>query len=99
MYRGVWTVDTEYSFNDIATYNNSTYVFISPYTHSDETPPNLAYLHWSLFVGGGSTGPTGATGIAGPTGPTGAVSSIGFDGGAPSTVYSQGPVFDCGSVP
>ena len=43
------------------------------------------------YVGsGGSGGPTG------PTGPTGPVQSIGFDGGNSASVYSMGPVFDCG---
>jgi hypothetical protein len=56
----------------------------------------------------GWTGPTGPTGWTGPTGPTGPIGltgptgpsqmSIGFDGGAPSNVYTLGPVFDCGSV-
>jgi hypothetical protein len=48
---------------------------------------------WNLlpYVGsGGGSGPTG------PTGPVGPIQSIGFDGGNASSVYSMGPVFDCG---
>jgi len=37
-----------------------------------------------------------SSGATGPTGPTGPVQSIGFDGGNAATVYSMGPVFDCG---
>lgn len=51
---------------------------------------------WSQlpYVGSGS-GP-GGSGSTGPTGPTGPVQSIGFDGGNAASVYSMGPVFDCG---
>jgi hypothetical protein len=51
---------------------------------------------WSLLPyvgsgsGGGATGPTGATGPMAP--------AIGFDGGYPGSVYTIGPVFDCGTV-
>jgi hypothetical protein len=35
----------------------------------------------------------------GPTGPTGPIGSpIAFDGGYPSSSYTYGPVFDCGSI-
>jgi hypothetical protein len=55
----------------------------------------------------GSTGPTGApgnaamtgaTGVTGSTGPTGAIVFYEFDGGAPDSVYTVGPAFDCGSA-
>ena len=65
--------------------------------------PVSAYFDNSFILGKtGPTGPTGeSTGIGGggntgPTGPTGPVQSIGFDGGNAATVYSMGPVFDCG---
>lgn len=44
----------------------------------------------------GSIGRTGLAGKVGPTGPVGPVLSIGFDGGNSSSIYSSGPVFDCG---
>jgi hypothetical protein len=43
------------------------------------------------YVGSGSV-----PGSTGPTGPAGPVQSIGFDGGNAASVYSIGPVFDCG---
>ena len=43
----------------------------------------------------GNTGPTGYTGAIGPTGPA---NSIIFDGGSPTSVYTSGPIFDCGRV-
>jgi len=43
-------------------------------------------------------GPTGATGPIGATGPAGPTISYIFDGGTPTTVYTQGPAFDCGGV-
>jgi len=48
-----------------------------------------------------STGPTGPTGIGstgstGSTGPTGQMTYYIFDGGTPSTDYSDGPAFNCG---
>jgi hypothetical protein len=52
----------------------------------------------------GPTGPRGTDGIVGvdgatgPTGPVGAVTAFVFDGGSPSSNYSVGPAFDCGSV-
>ena len=46
----------------------------------------------------GPTGPTGPIGPTGPTGPKGDTASIQFDGGYPNSVYTQGPVFDCGST-
>jgi hypothetical protein len=46
----------------------------------------------------GVAGVTGATGFTGATGPPGPVTSIVFDGGTPSSNYSSGPVFDCGTV-
>jgi hypothetical protein len=54
----------------------------------------------------GATGPQGATGPSGgPPGPPGATgpsgppgTSIQFDGGYPWSVYSAGPVLDCGAV-
>ena len=46
----------------------------------------------------GSTGPWGPTGATGPSGPPGATFSIQFDGGYASSIYTAGPVFDCGSV-
>jgi hypothetical protein len=45
------------------------------------------------YVGAGGSGGGGSTG---PTGPAGPVQSIGFDGGNSASVYSMGPVFDCG---
>jgi hypothetical protein len=44
----------------------------------------------------GTTGSTGPTGLTGPTGPIG--TPIAFDGGSPSSSYTYGPVFDCGSI-
>jgi hypothetical protein len=44
----------------------------------------------------GPTGGTGSTGRIGPTGPIG--TPIAFDGGSPSSSYTYGPVFDCGSI-
>ena len=49
-------------------------------------------------VGFGPAGSDGATGPVGATGPAGPTTSYIFDGGTPSTVYSQGPAFDCGGV-
>jgi hypothetical protein len=52
---------------------------------------------WNLlpYVGNGVTG--GGGGGQGPTGPTGPMApAIGFDGGNAASVYSMGPVFDCG---
>ena len=46
----------------------------------------------------GATGPTGWTGPTGNTGPTGPVQPYIFDGGVPTSNYSVGPAFDCGSV-
>ncbi len=48
----------------------------------------------------GSTGPTGASGqgFTGPTGPQGPVTAYTFDGGGPTSDYTNGPAFDCGSV-
>ena len=50
----------------------------------------------------GVTGPTGNTGPTGAasnvTGPTGPVQPYIFDGGVPTSNYSVGPAFDCGSV-
>jgi sugar lactone lactonase YvrE len=47
----------------------------------------------------GTTGPTGSAGSSGPTGPTGPIGTpIAFDGGFPSSSYTYGPVFDCGSI-
>jgi hypothetical protein len=47
----------------------------------------------------GTTGPTGANGTNGTTGPTGPIGTpIAFDGGSPSSSYTYGPVFDCGSI-
>jgi hypothetical protein len=53
----------------------------------------------------GSTGPTGTNGTTGSTGPTGRTGPTGpigtpiaFDGGSPSSSYTYGPVFDCGSI-
>lgn len=46
----------------------------------------------------GTAGLTGATGFTGATGPPGPVTSIVFDGGTPTSDYSSGPVFDCGTV-
>lgn len=56
---------------------------------------------WSSLPYGGVRGPQGATGSIGPTGslgPTGAITAYIFDGGAPTTSYTAGPAFDCGSV-
>jgi len=52
--------------------------------------------------GEGSTGPTGPAGVSvegstGPTGPPGQISAYVFDGGSSSTIYINGPAFDCGS--
>jgi hypothetical protein len=44
----------------------------------------------------GVTGPTGVNGTTGATGPVG--TPIAFDGGSPSSSYTYGPVFDCGSI-
>ncbi len=44
---------------------------------------------------GGGTGNTGPTGYTGPVGP---VSAYIFDGGFPTSNYSVGPAFDCGTV-
>jgi len=59
-------------------------------------------LNISAASGVSPTGPTGPTGPAstavGPTGPTGPASSIMFDGGTPTSVYTVGPVFDCGTI-
>jgi sugar lactone lactonase YvrE len=44
----------------------------------------------------GVTGPTGVNGTTGATGPIG--TPIAFDGGSPSSSYTYGPVFDCGSI-
>jgi hypothetical protein len=48
----------------------------------------------------GSAGVTGATGDQGTTGPTGQTLIVPyiFDGGDPSSNYSVGPAFNCGSV-
>lgn len=43
-------------------------------------------------------GPQGATGPIGATGPAGINTAYTFDGGTPTTVYTQGPAFDCGGV-
>jgi hypothetical protein len=66
---------------------------------------------WATVGSGpiGATGPVGATGIqgniglTGSTGPQGAtgvniVTSYIFEGGAPTTNYTNGPAFDCGGV-
>ena len=68
--------------------------------------PTSAYYRNPTTSGTGSgvTGPTGPSGIGvtgpqgntGPTGPQGPIQSIGFDGGNAASVYSMGPVFDCG---
>jgi hypothetical protein len=52
---------------------------------------------WSQlpYVGNGQSG-GGGQGPTGPTGPMGPIQSIGFDGGNAASVYSMGPVFDCG---
>jgi hypothetical protein len=53
----------------------------------------------SGYVGiDGATGPTGWTGDTGITGPTGPVQPYIFDGGIPTSNYSVGPAFDCGTV-
>ena len=53
----------------------------------------------SGYVGSdGATGPTGWTGNTGITGPTGPVQPYIFDGGIPTSNYSVGPAFDCGTV-
>jgi hypothetical protein len=59
------------------------------------------YKNTSAYNGGslgppGPAGPAGPPGKVGPTGPVGPVQSIGFDGGNATSVYSMGPVFDCG---
>jgi len=48
--------------------------------------------------GAGGTGPTGPAGPTGDIGPTGPTNSTIFDGGDPYSVYTSGPVFDCGTV-
>jgi hyaluronoglucosaminidase len=56
---------------------------------------------WIPLRYGGVIGPQGATGTIGPTGalgPTGPVTAYIFDGGLPTTHYTAGPGFDCGSV-
>ena len=57
--------------------------------------PTSAF-YGSVTVGPTGPGVTGPQGKIGPTGPIGPVQSIGFDGGNAATVYSMGPVFDCG---
>ena len=46
----------------------------------------------------GPAGSNGASGPQGPQGPAGPVLAYTFDGGSPTTNYSGGPAFDCGSV-
>ena len=46
----------------------------------------------------GATGPIGFTGATGPQGASGPVTAYIFDGGSPSTDYTEGPAFDCGGV-
>ena len=52
----------------------------------------------------GFTGPigtatnTGATGVGGPTGSTGPITYYIFDGGDPSTSFTDGPAFNCGGA-
>lgn len=52
-----------------------------------------------IYYGGGwagaAVGPIGATGA---TGAAGAITAYVFDGGTPSSTYTQGPAFDCGGV-
>ena len=48
----------------------------------------------------GATGYTGASGLngdTGPTGPVGPITAYTFDGGDPTSDYTNGPAFDCGS--
>ena len=57
--------------------------------------PTSAYYR-TLATSSTGSGSTGPKGDAGPTGPQGPIQSIGFDGGNAASVYSMGPVFDCG---
>jgi len=49
-------------------------------------------------TGATGVGTTGLTGATGPQGPAGVTGSIVFDGGDPTSDYSNGPAFDCGGV-
>jgi hypothetical protein len=58
--------------------------------------PTSAYYNNLQITGPTGPGVTGPQGKIGPTGPIGPIQSIGFDGGNATSVYSMGPVFDCG---
>lgn len=54
---------------------------------------------WEIDLQTGLIGATGATGAPGTGGGGGTGNvAINFDGGTPSSIYTAGPVFDCGGV-
>ncbi len=68
---GEWDDMMLYSFYDIVSYNNNTYICIDSLTPGPSySSPDLDNTHWSLMVAG-ITGPTGPQGPIGPTGSSG----------------------------
>lgn len=96
-FTGAYNGSTAYQVNDVVTYNDSSYICISPATGYVPTNPT----YWSpLALAGvtgpsGATGPTGLTGATGPTGLTGPTGATGPTGltGATGPTGPTGPGF------
>ena len=138
-WKGTWSSSTVYNYNDVITYNGSSY--ISLISNNTGNQPDLNTVLWNLInsqglqglqgqqgiqgfgyqqlqgtqglqgiagqfsaqgiqgpQGPGYIGADGAQGTQGIQGPGGTIATVIFDGGAPSTSYTNGPAFDCGGV-
>ncbi len=87
IWRGTWTDALAYMPRDVASYNGSSYICLSPITCCLAEYPN-ASTSWELLAQAGATGPQGPIGLTGATGPQGPIGLIGATG----ATGPQGPI-------